>query len=644
MCAAGTAGAWVYPEHRDIAVLAVESLDPERRAAFDRLWADARAGYEGRLCEHGADLPGAPPDCINWASMSAIAGDHSCSSAQMLDTVLNSDWILKVAGVAAQLRVDLLHVSQRASAANSEQKSSRISELRREVESESIRAQRSNALRIADVRLQRADPGYATRAGSNNAHFLLARPTTEFTEEEYFQATLSQGSEINAIGVFGSHHLTAMQKATRLAQEQFTPEERSALTRAMLADEAFALHFLEDVYAAGHVAGTWGDVAQRKGSHDYYNGRGLEVSTWEGGATTIVLMGDANMRSEDAQRAAATVRLSLEQLLDTAAGRPRKTNLPYTPQAAVEPSPWDVCTTDRLPVRPEGTQATPQAVAMGVEVLAATPVPGLGEGLGSLPRFRAEVGPFIGMSGALDARHVDGGFTGEEDGSGFIGGADLALRAGYGLDGVLGDAGDGLVFFALGYRGDTASSNKFSDTQLAGQAGNLAAAIPSRNGFSARLRMPFYLIPGDLLLLAPMYLFKPQAYQHMAVTAVNGGLVPWQLGWATSFGRFQFVLGREFGVTLYGTQSDQSLLAPGVPGTPRIVRFKSTYLDLPILEYRPYHAFDTTQTAEVVIQLFGGVDDPYGAQVISPIGAPGVPMDRVYYLGVRLLFDWRHYF
>jgi hypothetical protein len=72
--------------------------------------------------------------------------------------------------------------------------------------------------------------------------------------------------------------------------------------------------------------------------------------------------------------------------------------------------------------------------------------------------------------------------------------------------------------------------------------------------------------------------------------------------------------------------------------------FKSTYLDLPILESRPYHAFDTTQTAEVVIQLFGGVDDPYGAQVISPIGAPGVPMDRVYYLGVRLLFDWRHYF
>lgn len=646
-CAARTAEAWVYPEHRDIAVLAVESLDPARRSAFDGLWADARTGYQQRLCERGADVgQGVAPDCIDWAAMSAIAGDHSCSSVQMLDTVLNSDWILVVADIAAQLKIDLARVAQLQSASNVKQQGSLISDLRRQVESEGVRAERVNALRAADVRLQRADPQYATRAGSNNAHFLLARPTTEFTGEEYLNATLAQGSEINAVGVFGSHHLSALQKATRLARDQFTPEERSALVRAMLADEAFALHFLEDVYAAGHVAGTWGDVSQRKGSHDYYNEEGLEVGTWGGGAKTIVLMGDANMRPEDGQRAAAAVRLSLEQLIDTATGHPRNPGLAYTPQAALEPSTWDVCATDRLPTRPEGTQASPQAVAMGVEILSATPIPSLGEGLGSMPRFRAELGPFLGMSGALDGRYVDGGFTGEEDGSGLIGGAALGLRVGYGLDGVLGEAGDGLTFIELGYRGDTASTNDFSDAELAGQVGSLAAAIPSRSAFSARLRMPFYVIPGDLLLLSPLYFFKPQAYQEMAVKAVNGGLIPWQLGWATRFGRFQFVLGREIGVTFYGTQSDDSLLAPGspAPGAPRIIKFNSTYIDLPILEYRPYRAFDTTQTAEVVIQLFGGVDDPHDAHVVFPVGAPAVKMDRVYYMGVRLLFDWRHYF
>jgi hypothetical protein len=53
----------------------------------------------------------------------------------------------------------------------------------------------------------------------------------------------------------------------------------------------------------------------------------------------------------------------------------------------------------------------------------------------------------------------------------------------------------------------------------------------------------------------------------MAVTAANGGLIPWQLGWATRFGRFQFVLGREVGVAFYGLQSGDTLLAPSAtPG------------------------------------------------------------------------------
>ena len=76
--------AWVYPEHRDIAVGAVEQLDPERKAVFHRLWHDARIAHEMRLCEQGADAKqGVKPPCIDWAALSAIAGDHSCSSKDM---------------------------------------------------------------------------------------------------------------------------------------------------------------------------------------------------------------------------------------------------------------------------------------------------------------------------------------------------------------------------------------------------------------------------------------------------------------------------------------------------------------------------------------------------------------------------------
>src|SRR5688572_26133046 len=322
-----------------------------------------------------------------------------------------------------------------------------IGELRGQMESEALRADSVNALRIADIRLQRADPKYATRAGSNNAHFLLARPAVDFTAREYIETTLTVGSEINAVGVWGRFHVSALQKATRLAREDLSAEQRSALARAVLADEAFALHFMQDVFAAGHVAGTWGDVSQRKGTHDYYNESGLEVRTWQAGASTTVLMGDAHMRPEDAQRAAEAVRLSLEQVLDTAAGRSRTTNLPYTAAASGEPEAFDVCKSDELGPWLPGREPTVEAVELGVEVLRLTPVPSLGEGLGAMPRFRSELGPFIGVAGSLSARAVEGGFTGLENGSGYVGGADLSLRLGYGLEGVIDEGGDGLVFF-----------------------------------------------------------------------------------------------------------------------------------------------------------------------------------------------------
>ena len=75
---AASARAWVYPEHRDIALLAVQSLVPERRAAFDRLWEEARTGHEARLCRLSAfDQQGVAPLCLDWAALTAIAGDHA---------------------------------------------------------------------------------------------------------------------------------------------------------------------------------------------------------------------------------------------------------------------------------------------------------------------------------------------------------------------------------------------------------------------------------------------------------------------------------------------------------------------------------------------------------------------------------------
>jgi hypothetical protein len=175
--------------------------------------------------------------------------------------------------------------------------------------------------------------------------------------------------------------------------------------------------------------------------------------------------------------------------------------------------------------------------------------------------------------------------------------------------------------------------------------GNLSAAIPARGGVALRFRAPFYVVPGDLLLMSPLYLADEKAYTNLAVTAANGGLLGWQSGWATSIGRFQFVLGRELGITFYGVLGHDELIAPSTaPGeTARTVQFKSTSFELPILEYRPYRAFSTNQSSSVLIQLFAGIDVPRGASTILPAGAAVPALRTVEFVGLRLVFDWRYY-
>ncbi len=56
-----------------------------------------------------------------------------------------------------------------------------------------------------------------------------------------------------------------MQKATRLAKDKLAPEERQALALSILFDEAFALHFLQDIFSAGHVAGVLGQSRSAQG-------------------------------------------------------------------------------------------------------------------------------------------------------------------------------------------------------------------------------------------------------------------------------------------------------------------------------------------------------------------------------------------
>jgi hypothetical protein len=176
---------WVFPEHRDIAVLAVHQLSSGQQSALQSLWSEARAGHEARLCAQAADPSQSPkPDCIDYAAWTAISGDHSCSAQDMLNTVLNAPWIIGVAQVSGRLKTQLAAAQRR--------------------------DQRENAVRDSDLSLERTDPEYVTRATSNNAHFLLGRPKVDIQTEDYARLALGPNAELNALATYPWYHLRAL--------------------------------------------------------------------------------------------------------------------------------------------------------------------------------------------------------------------------------------------------------------------------------------------------------------------------------------------------------------------------------------------------------------------------------------------------
>jgi hypothetical protein len=45
-----------------------------------------------------------------------------------------------------------------------------------------------------------------------------------------------------------------------------------------------------------------------------------------------------------------------------------------------------------------------------------------------------------------------------------------------------------------------------------------------------------------------------------------------------------------------------------------------------------------------MIQFSGGVDVPYNTTLLEPVGETPVNLSPVWYLGARIIFDWRKYF
>ncbi|MEI9935783.1 MAG: hypothetical protein WDO69_01030 [Pseudomonadota bacterium] len=615
------AAAWIYPEHRDIANRAVVQLSPEARAALERLWVEARANYSSVLCEvMAAGEQGVKPQCVDFAAWPALAGDHSCSPRDLVKGVLPSNWVLKVSAVAAETKISIAEAGSRES--------------------------RNNRLATSNLRLQTADPEYASRAESNIAHFLLPRASDDV--EVYMRHALQAGSPLNALGLFVQQHLAALTAAQRFASLPPGDVRRAEQARLVFALEAYAIHWLEDIFAAGHVAGTWGATAWRKGTHDYYNEFGLDGKTW--GGQSVVLFGDANMRPADLERAAAVVSASLEQLA-----------------RALTPGDPLALATQGFGLGPEGAYAfdacrdliQPPAIggnnAVMVEamrpILLAMPVPGRGEGDVHLPRFRQELGPFVGVFGALGGGVAWGGLASSKA----RGRAALAagVRLGFGAESLTGAPGTATTFIEGGLQMAAAESSRCegSGCTLVGSS-NLFPTIPSRTGLRLGLRLPFWVIPGDTILLIPILaVTSPGALSDVGVAAASGGLIPYERTFQTGAGSFQVVLGREVTATLYGVLGDANVplnIAPigtNPDGSKQygVIAQKSVAFELPVVEWTPFREFATQLTFAACVQLGFGFEVPYETHVMYPDGAASPDSPVAWNVFLRGQFDGRYF-
>ncbi len=618
--------AWIWPEHRDIAAAAVNDLPAGERKTLDAMWGDAQKIGGKQVCTKLVD-PGSQPTtrygdwdgvCVDFASFPALAADHSCSADELWADVSKEQWAVKVVWVAARTKERL-------------------------AKSESP-AQHEDVWSLSHLAMQYVDPRYLTRAEGNNAHFLVPRGPVEKREtlDGYLDRVLLPTTEINATGLYTEYHMLALRLAA--LYHAAPAAEKGELARRSLVAEGVALHFLEDSFSSGHYAAIWGGPAWAKGTHDYYSTIGLTTMTWRG--DLFASHGDANMTEQDMKVAAVTVKRSLAQMASAAEGRMPLASRELSP-AEKEIEKLDFCKAEFLPAPPADLVAR-SATTM---ILQDTPVPAGGKDEIHPPRARADMGPFIGAISGYSLGTALGGYDSWSNArirSEF----EIGARVGLGLEGLLTRSMDGQIWLQAELVSgpvqlDLGCSTCTPYPLASGKRTDPAVPrVNSRTALKLSLRMPFYVVPFDLLILAPVLMFAdPQAATSVVFASAAGGLLPFERKWETDLGTFQFMAGREVGFTLWGFtgHTNQFIYTPTTSSADvKLINYDSLELDFPVFEYIPPRVFATTLSLAAQFQLGFNVEIPMNVAYNDGSGSFSLGPSWNIYLRFRL--DARKYF
>ncbi|WP_434044073.1 MULTISPECIES: hypothetical protein [Sorangium] len=487
------ASAWTHNEHTRMTAMAlrdetriasqafpeqlhVPPLDTSARRALASLWDAARRAdplRSKRLCatiDKDELSDGHPPTCISFASLPAFAADHTCSASDLGKMIAaKNNWPQQVLGVAQQFDMKVRDIE--------------ISD----VGDAERKAEIANARRDQDLYLLAVDDQYVSRAKDNRSHFQLSRRANVTTLGTYLAQALEAGNQINSAALYVIYHQRALRVAAAAAGAQMAGD----LAWSAVLNEAYALHFLQDAFASGHIVGASASNEPdglRLGTHDYYSGHGFPMTTWTG--RTYPGFGDGFATEDDYVHTATAVRESLRQIA-RAAGAVGRCSGAAENRAGLCAD--ELAALNAVGLRQINSCASENIVPAGVsrfaeaplvhEVLIHTPVPALREP--PPPMFVGENGVFMLASAAVTVgaplHRVEPGVTSAR----FLAETTMTLGMGFATDGVTSGHRDSALFGGL-----------VGASQMRGSG--------SRLGVGVKVRLPYVLFPADVPLW-PLY-------------------------------------------------------------------------------------------------------------------------------------------
>ncbi len=254
---ASSARAWYFPEHVVLSRDGQSVLAPEIRAVLAAAVTGARRDgltlcerIDPSLDELLVDTPLQTPmirtpqsvPCVPYSALSGLAADHASDVAELRTLLTSRAGITLVSAVAYEWRrfIDSARRGERS-------------------------LDRMSFVHELDVALYFLDPGYVPRARATRVHFRDVGRSFETVLREL--ATDGRIDEVFARFTF--HHLRSLILA-RMGRH----------TEALL-DHAFAVHFLQDAFASGHLVMSPASWAEGRDAvrwrHDAFNADGLPV-------------------------------------------------------------------------------------------------------------------------------------------------------------------------------------------------------------------------------------------------------------------------------------------------------------------------------------------------------------------------------